>query len=45
MYQINSNTVPTIFLNKFKKSTHNYPTNVTKTNYLTRQIREAEHLN
>ena len=28
MHQINSNTVPTIFLNKFKKPTHNYPTNL-----------------
>ena len=27
MHQINSNTVPTIFKNKFKKPTHNYPTN------------------
>ena len=33
MRQINSNTVPTIFLNKFKKSTHNYPTNFAGTNY------------
>ena len=31
--QINSNTVPTISLNKFKKPTHNYPTNFTRTNY------------
>ena len=27
MYQINSNTVPTIFLHKFKKPTHNFLTN------------------
>ena len=27
MHQINSNTVTTIFFNKFKKPTHNYPTN------------------
>ena len=33
MRQINSNTVPTIFLNKFKKNTHNYPTNFARTNY------------
>ena len=33
MHQINSNTVPTIFLNKFKKPTHNYPTNFATTNY------------
>ena len=33
MDQINSNTVPTIFLNKFKKPTHNYPTNFAGTNY------------
>ena len=33
MHQINSNTVPTIFLNKFKKPTFNYPTNITGTNY------------
>ena len=33
MHQINSNTVPTIFLNKFKKPTHNYPTNFAGTNY------------
>ena len=33
MHQINSNTVPTIFLNKFKKLTHNYPTNFARTNY------------
>ena len=30
---MNSNTVPTIFLNKFKKPTHNYPTNFARTNY------------
>ena len=33
MHQINSNTVPTIFFNKFKKPTHNYPTNFAGTNY------------
>ena len=33
MHQINSNTVPTILLNKFKKPTHNYPTNFPRTNY------------
>ena len=33
MHQINSNTVPTIFLNKFKKPTHNYTTNFAGTNY------------
>ena len=33
MHQVNSNTVPTIFLNKFKKPTHNYPTNFATTNY------------
>ena len=33
MHQINSNTVPTIFFNKFKKPTHNYPTNFARTNY------------
>ena len=33
MHQINSNTVPTIFLNKFKKPTRNYPTNFAETNY------------
>ena len=33
MHQINSNTIPTIFLNKFKKPTHNYPTNFARTNY------------
>ena len=33
MHQINLNTVPTIFLNKFKKPTHNYPTNFARTNY------------
>ena len=32
MHQINSNTVPTIFLNKFKKPTHIYPTNFARTN-------------
>ena len=34
MHQINSNTVLTIFLYKFKKPTHNYPTNVARTNYI-----------
>ena len=33
LHQINSNTVPTIFLNKFKKPTHNYPTIFAGTNY------------
>ena len=33
MHQINSNTVPTIFLNKCKKPTHNCPTNLVRTNY------------
>ena len=33
MHQINSNTIPTIFLNKFKNPTHNYPTNFARTNY------------
>ena len=33
MHQINSNTVSTIFLNKLKKPTHNYPTIVVRTNY------------
>ena len=33
MHQINSNTLPVIFLNKFKRPTHNYPTNFTRTNY------------
>ena len=33
MHQINSNTVLTIFFNKFKKPTHNYPTNFARTNY------------
>ena len=33
MHQVNSNTVPTIFLNKFKKPTHNYPTNFARTNH------------
>ena len=33
MHQINSNTVPTIFLNKFKNPTHNYPTDFAGTNY------------
>ena len=33
MHQINSNTVPTNFLNKFKKRTHNYPINFARTNY------------
>ena len=33
MHQVNSNIVPTIFLNKFKKPTHNYPTNFARTNY------------
>ena len=33
MHQINSNTVPTIFLNKFKKPTHNYPKSFARNNY------------
>ena len=33
MHQVNSNIVPTTFLNKFKKPTHNYPTNFARTNY------------
>ena len=33
MHHINSNTLPIIFLNKFKRPTHNYPTNFTRTNY------------
>ena len=33
MHQINLYTVPTIFFNKFKKPTHNYPTNFARTNY------------
>ena len=31
--EVNSNTVPKIFLNKFKKTTHSYPTNFARTNY------------
>ena len=34
MHQIDLNTVPTIFLNKFKKPTHNYPTSFARTNYM-----------
>ena len=33
MHQINLYAVPTIFFNKFKKPTHNYPTNFARTNY------------
>ena len=33
MLQVNSNTVPTTFLNKSKKPTHNYPTKFARTNY------------
>ena len=33
MHKINSNTVPLIFMNKFKKPIHNYPTNFARTNY------------
>ena len=33
MYQVNSNAVSTIFLNKFKNPTRNYPTNFARTNY------------
>ena len=32
MHQVNSSTVPTIFLNKFKKPTYNYPSNFARTN-------------
>ena len=32
-HQINSNTVLIFFLSKFKKPTHNYPTNFARTNY------------
>ena len=33
MHQINSNIIPSIFLNKFQKLSHNYPTNSVITNY------------
>ena len=33
MHQINSNTIPIILFNKFKKLTNNYPTNDARTNY------------
>ena len=33
MHQINSNTVPTILLNKLKKPTPNHPINFAETNY------------
>ena len=33
VHQINSNTIPIIFWNKFKKPTHNYPTKFTRANY------------
>ena len=33
VHQINSNTAPTIFWNKFKKPTHNYPTKFARANY------------
>ena len=33
MHQINSNTVPTIFLNKLKKRTHNYSRNFARSKY------------
>ena len=33
MQQTNSDTLPTIFLNKYKRSTHNYPTNFARTSY------------
>ena len=32
IHQVNSSTVPTIFLNKFKKPTCNYPSNFARTN-------------
>ena len=33
MHQINSDTTLTIFWNKFKKPTYNYPTNFARTYY------------
>ena len=33
MDQMNANTVPTIYQNKFKKTTHNYPRNFARTSY------------
>ena len=45
MHQINSNTVPAIFLNKFKKPTHNYPTNFARTNYSIPPFKLIEILN
>ena len=33
VHQINSNNVSTIFWNKFKKPTHNYPTKLARANY------------
>ena len=33
MHQINSNTVPAIFLSKFKSPIHNYPKNFARNNY------------
>ena len=33
MHQVNPNTVPTIFFNKFKKPAHNYPTKFARTSY------------
>ena len=33
MHQINSNTIPLIFLKKFKKLTLSYPTHFARTNY------------
>ena len=32
-HQVNSNTVPTIFVSKFKKPNHNYPINFARTSY------------
>ena len=45
MHQVNSNTVPTIFLNKFRKPTHNYPTNFAGTNYsiLTLKLNKSKY--
>ena len=40
MHQINSNTVPTIFLKKFEKPTHSYPTNFARTNYVYHLLNE-----
>ena len=43
MHQINSNTVPTIFLNKFKKSTHNYPTNFARITQLSFKLSKTKY--